>query len=306
MASKNKSLDKEIVVKTSNKLKPTAELFESAAYSQSQISPSDVLPPELFDYVMSFACQDLETLQNCRLVCKDFNKKISRSLYESPSKKWGAIIERRFEESLERALPSEEKLDKLDNLVNRGILPSDVIERLAQKLKRSFEEEEDWLIDITLINLKCAASLAYRGLLGPLEEVKMCGDLTSIPPEHLVSLVSSVTWSVKIENVSACDLVTILDSVRNCEEIVIAYQSLSREETEALVRVMESHVKEACLEGATVDAEALLNYSGHGRCQTVACIDEAAAKYREELRSWASNKGWNVAFDDETLFMIIN
>ena len=69
---------------------------------------------------------------------------------------------------------------------------------------------------------------------------------------------------------------------------------------------MESHVKEACLEGVTVDAEALLNYSGHGRCQTVACCYEAAAKYREELRSWASNKGWNVAFDDETLFMIIN
>ena len=101
---------------------------------------------------------------------------------------------------------------------------------------------------------------------------------------------------------------TIMDSVRNCHEIVVSYQSLSREETEALVRAMESRVDSLCLEGVTLDAEALLNYSGHGRCRIVAESGniEAAAKYREELRSWASNKGWIVDIDEEMLIIIVN
>ena len=51
---------------------------------------------------------------------------------------------------------------------------------------------------------------------------------------------------VDISNVSGCDLVTILDSVKSNLLIIIS-QSLSSEETQALVRAMESGVLEVRL-----------------------------------------------------------
>ena len=64
-----------------------------------------------------------------------------------------------------------------------------------------------------LPEITCAASLVHHKLLGSVEEMWLCDvDLTSVPAEHLASLVSSVTECVAIWNVSGCDLVTILDT----------------------------------------------------------------------------------------------
>ena len=131
-------------------------------------------------------------------------------------------------------------------------------------------------------------------------------NLTSIPAQHIASLVSSVTVSVDIREVRCCDLVTILDNVR-CEHLYIYKRSLETEETEALVRAMEARVKEVELGDVTLEMKTLTKYSGHGKCNKVMSDGEhyiggeygiLLAEYREELRSWATSKGWEVTSVD--------
>ena len=80
-------------------------------------------------------------------------------------------------------------------------------------------------------------------LLGPVNFVSLRDvDLASVPAEHLASLASCVINDLIINNVSNCDLVSILDSVK-CKGLKINRQTLSSEETQALVRAMESRVE---------------------------------------------------------------
>ena len=51
-----------------------------------------------------------------------------------------------------------------------------------------------------------------------------------------------MTWLVSISNVSNCDIVSILDSIK-IEGLWINSQTLSSEETQVMVRAMESHVE---------------------------------------------------------------
>ena len=123
-----------------------------------------------------------------------------------------------------------------------GILPSGVLESFAEEVK-------GWLLCVgnppnTYI---CAASLAYHGLIGSVEELTLQDhnedvDLTSVPAEHLASLVSCVTRKVVISNVIGCDLINILDNVK-CEILTISSQNLGIEGIQALVRAMELRVK---------------------------------------------------------------
>ena len=102
-----------------------------------------------------------------------------------------------------------------------------------------------------LPSITFAARLAHQGLLGSVERMKLANDLTSVPDNQLASLVSSLqrgASSLKIQNVCGCDLVTILDSVKNhLWELTIRTQSLGSEETQALVRALESSVEEFVL-----------------------------------------------------------
>ena len=124
--------------------------------------------------------------------------------------------------------------------------------------------------------------------------------LTLIPARHLASLASPapVTEFVEIREVRCCDLMTILDNVR-CEQMCIYRRSLGTEETEALVRAMETRVEEVELGDVTLEVETLTKYSGHGKCNKVMSDGEyyigneyglLAAKYREKLRSSATSK----------------
>ena len=75
-----------------------------------------------------------------------------------------------------------------------------------------------------------------------------------------------------ISNVSGCDLVSLLTSLK-CQELIIHRQTLGREETQALVRAMESDVERVRLNvEVTLDIEALTEYSGQGVCRRVCCL----------------------------------
>ena len=151
--------------------------------------------------------------------------------------------------------------------------------------------------------ITCAASLAHHGLLGSVEEIWLCDvDLTSITPEHLASLISSVTGFVIIENVSGCDLVTILDNVKS--KVLGIGDSLGSKETQALVQAMESHVKWVMLfAGVTLDIRDLMEYSGQGECRKVKCYGDTKGKYREQLRTWAESRNWEVTEDVRILLL---
>ena len=177
---------------------------------------------------------------------------------------------------------------------------------LSQRVRRIIGKRQSILAAITY-----AASLAHHGLLGSVENLSLNNvDLTSVPAEYLTSLASSVTESVGIKNVSGCDLVTILDSVK-CIGLEywlgIGSQCLSSEETRALVQAMESHVEWLVLsEEVTLDIRALMEYSGQGKCRGVWCNDDTAPRYRDKLRTWATSKNWIVRCDNSQFIIMIN
>ena len=106
-------------------------------------------------------------------------------------------------------------------LETRGILTLNVLEILAQEVSIMIG-----IYPIMLPAITCAASLAHHGLLGSVAVIGLDNvDPTSVPSEHLASLVSSVTYLVSIGNVSGCDLLTILDTVRS-KELIIGRLSL--------------------------------------------------------------------------------
>ena len=186
-----------------------------------------------------------------------------------------------------------------------GILPSGVMESFAEEIKK-------WLLcegnePDTYI---CAASLAYHGLLCSVEELILQDaadddvDLTSVPAEHLASLVSCVMRKVVISSVIGCDLINILDNVK-CEILTISSQNLGIEETQALVRAMESGVGSVGLSGEVdLDIRSLMDYSGQGKCMGVWCYRDSVDRYREQLRTWASSKNWEVGSDKEYIFNV--
>jgi len=186
-------------------------------------------------------------------------------------------------------------------LEKKGILDTGAIESLVERVKECLKDFPSSLPVIT-----CAASLAHQGLLGSVQEMRLWNvDLTSLPAEHLASLVSSVTRRIIIENVSGCDLVTILDSVKS-EKLSISSQSLDSEETQALVRAMESGVEWVWLyREVTLDIRDLMEYSGQGKCRKVRCDRDTAGRYREQLRTWATSRNWEVTYDNnDTAFVI--
>ena len=143
-------------------------------------------------------------------------------------------------------------------------------ERLA-KLSRSTLRNEH---EITY-----AASLAHHGLLGSYKfhMLELRDDWTSVQAEHLASLVPAVMGHVNIKNVRGCDLVTILDSVK-CKWLNIKSQSLGSEETQALVRAIESRVVVVRLEDVKI--------------HSALHIHSALTSYN--LKTLAKNRNWNI------------
>ena len=60
-----------------------------------------MLPPEIWNKILYFAFSaqaGLDTLENCRMVCREWNEIIKRNVWLSPSKEWGIITKRMIEE----------------------------------------------------------------------------------------------------------------------------------------------------------------------------------------------------------------
>ena len=161
----------------------------------------------------------------------------------------------------------------------RGILSTDKIERLNVTIERGLWEPKTDDRDVI-----CGVSLAHHGVLKTLELLTLYDvDLSPVPAQLLASLASCVTDVLYITNVSGCDLVSLLTSLK-CKELLITSQSLGREETRALVQAMESGVEEVVLsDEMTLDKETLAEYSGQGVCSKVELGSDTAARYREDL-----------------------
>ena len=111
-----------------------------------------------------------------------------------------------------------------------------MIASLVEKFSslRSFPEDQ---------KVTCAASLAHQGFIKTIQSLKLGRriDLSTIPANHLASLVSCVNWSVEIRSdVSGFDVVCFIDSLR-CNWLYIGV-NMGSEEAQALVRAMELHV----------------------------------------------------------------
>ena len=107
-----------------------------------------------------------------------------------------------------------------------------------------------------MIEVTRAALLAHHGLLGSVGEIHLQDVyLNSVPSEHLAALASCVTGDVHIKNVRGCGLVSILNNLR-CEHLIIRSQSLSSDETDALIRATETEKRVKNLDlksGVSVD-----------------------------------------------------
>ena len=98
---------------------------------------------------------------------------------------------------------------------------------------------------------------------------------------------------------------TILTSLK-CGVLTISSQSLGREETQALVAAMESHVERVALKNAvTLDIETLTRYSGQGVCKRLTLKYDTADKYRREILAWPNGCGRNITVVEDSTSSII-
>ena len=146
----------------------------------------------------------------------------------------------------------------------------------------------------SLPEITTAARLAHLGEFGSVKELRLNdGNLSSIPAEHLASLVSCVKKHVYISNIRSADLISILKNVQ-CKYLNIYRQSLGRCETQALVRAMQVSVRRVYLgKEVNLDIEALIEYGGQGQClKVILQYDKTADRFGEEIKSWAQRINW--------------
>ena len=152
---------------------------------------------------------------------------------------------------------------------NIGILNNEIFMTLATRVR----EEADGSVgphpryppSLNCITRVAALAHHIQFKMGIIKLVDV--NLSKVPTQHLVSLVSSVTGTLMIEDVTGCDLVALLESA-NCRMLIIKNQSLGREESQALMRAMESRVEMVRLYNVRLDMETTATeYSGKGRCR---------------------------------------
>ena len=142
----------------------------------------------------------------------------------------------------------------------------------------------------SLAEVICGGSLAHQGLLGPVEILWLDNvNLAPVPDPHLASLISCVTGTFVMQIIIGCDLVTVLNSGKSRD---IKYQRLGRDETQALVRALETSVENLYLEDVTLNFKALTKYSGQGKCRLLPCVDSEIVENRKKLKTWAERKHW--------------
>ena len=99
-----------------------------------------MLPPEIRIKIMYYAIigQEEPTLDYCRLVCRDWNEIIKRSVWQSPTKEWGAITKAMIENrwGVDRCYPSHKMISHAKDLEMGGKLPTAVMKTFAERVKQ--------------------------------------------------------------------------------------------------------------------------------------------------------------------------
>ena len=169
--------------------------------------------------------EGLEYLHRCRQVCQSWNKMIAQmTKYKKDNIRLKA-----------ECLAAKIREAKI----------REVWERWGVGIRFLNEEKVNlrYTLQFQLPEILTVASLAHHGLLGSVEGMYLKNlDLASVPAEHLASLASFVTSRIGIINVSNCDIISFLASVK-CVHLIIDRESLNSEETQALLQAMESRVK---------------------------------------------------------------
>ena len=154
--------------------------------------------------------------------------------------------------------------------------------RVREDLEKDLSDSNYNSVAVKSALITSAAALAHHGLLGNIDCIELWEDevdLSSVPTRHLASLISNVTGKVMIsynirkkkrkkKKERGCDLLPILERLK-CEELHLFSQHLGREETQALMRAMESCLKDLVLvhcDVKTPDMEALIEKCGHVKC----------------------------------------
>ena len=237
------------------------------------------LPDVVFcDIMMMTGLNSLEDLHRCRQVSQSWNVKIAQMT------KYKKVTIR----------------DKAESLA-------------SQIIKESRSQGQVILFSTSVPKIVTAASLTHHGMLDSVQWLILYDvDLASVPAEHLASLASCASCRLYISNVSNSDIFSILDSVK-CKQLHISRQTLSTEETRALVRAMEAQVEMVRLgfEGwreVNLDITTLTQYNGQGKCRRLDYYNEndTADRYREEVRRWAEKINWRVTTDTRYLMIMIN
>ena len=102
-----------------------------------------MLPPEILNKIFYFAFigdmvwiggyagewwlgPDLDTLESCRQVCRDWSQMIKRSVWQSPNKEWGVITMAMIEKTWDDGsrFPSNKMISHAKDLDTAGILPA--------------------------------------------------------------------------------------------------------------------------------------------------------------------------------------
>ena len=265
------------------------------------------LPDLVRDEIMlNVGLDNLEGLHRCRQVCRAWNTGILTNIWGKASKV--KVIRAKIEKDWSPGMwPHDHQICHAKWLEARGILRTQDIVTILEQVRARVEQFRGRACSSPEV-ISCAASLAHHGFLTSLTTLSIYDvDLSKVPSQHLISLASCVTSILQITYVRSVDLVALLDSVK-CEVMDISGQHLRTEETQALVRAMETRVKVTWLgnwKEVTLDIEALAQYNGQGKC---GCITMYMSSWgtEEKLKNWQLGANWYLNINQGYLRLIRN
>jgi len=208
--------------------------------------------------------------------------------------------------------PSDEEIVKTLSLVESGNLQMHDPEEI-EEIHELYKNSRDKILSL--------ASFAYHGVLQQVSELSLCRegggvvDLGFVPTDHLRTLIPCVKERIDMGNVTGYDVTSFLDSV-NCTNLLLK-PTLNQEETDALVRAMNTrvdHVSLADLGSLSFDVDtlrSLTKYKGDGKCSTINCFWYEPNGWQQQpviewAEQWARRMNWSVVaryvFSDNKLY----
>ena len=145
---------------------------------------------------------------------------------------------------------------------------------------------------MSIKELKVASSLVQAGVLSSvggmqLKNMKLCA-------EDVTHITNLPTFDGEVSLHFMSGELNLLLSRITCDLLGIYHTNLSKQDTEALVKCLDSTVSKLVLGGGVVDASVLCRYNGKGRCKYVKCMCDSYDKYNGQVTDWARNVGWKV------------